>query len=482
MTTFAEYRRVGDSWFIAAETDREESEHRIDLLAGDVFCTCRGFRKWRHCKHSDEVRSYLMVEERHLLVQDHPPGTNLPDVWRSPSDLRRRLADLEEETGLVQQFFKNVMVPSRPGEADGDYGIIPGTEKPTLFKAGAEKLCELYGYGINIADVQETTDYDTGHYRVVARVALIHKGSGVRVAEGIGECNTHEAKYHYRWVFVNDVPAGLDKSRMKTKEITSRKTKQKYTMYRLENDDLFSIWNTILKMAKKRALVDATLSATRSSGLFTQTAEHLDEWIDAEFSDVTETAAAPACDHGPGKVRTLMPADRDRHNLRPDSDMTCICECGVLFTDATCPPGSEPMKVYRDTHPPEPGAPLLRRDGSSRGSRQATEGDGVPAVAPAPVAAPPAKTVEGEVSMWWASTRRMGLERDHVLAVSQALYNQEPIHLTAVERDAVACASQAHEHRGVYGADGVSMRCEICRIELDSDGEPVVVATQPALT
>ena len=38
----------------------------------------------------------------------------------------------------------------------------------------------------------------------------------------------------------------------------------------------FEIANTLLKMAKKRALIDAVLSATRSSDLFTQDMEDLD--------------------------------------------------------------------------------------------------------------------------------------------------------------------------------------------------------------
>ncbi len=39
--------------------------------------------------------------------------------------------------------------------------------------------------------------------------------------------------------------------------------------------DSYSLINTLLKMAKKRALVDAVLSATRSSGLFTQDIEEM---------------------------------------------------------------------------------------------------------------------------------------------------------------------------------------------------------------
>src|SRR5690606_28333663 len=60
----------------------------------------------------------------------------------------------------------------------------------------------------------------------------------------------------------------------------------------------WSLCNTVLKMAKKRALIDATLSATRSSGIFTQDVEDLREWaaqgeeIDAKYT-VEDTQEPP---------------------------------------------------------------------------------------------------------------------------------------------------------------------------------------------
>jgi hypothetical protein len=44
---------------------------------------------------------------------------------------------------------------------------------------------------------------------------------------------------------------------------------------RVENDDVATVINTVLKMAKKRATVDAALSLARCSDMFTQDAEDL---------------------------------------------------------------------------------------------------------------------------------------------------------------------------------------------------------------
>lgn len=301
MTTAAAIRREGNSWFLLPITDTTEAEHRVDLLAGRLYCTCQGFLRWQHCKHQDQVREDIMTNSPSTQLIHVEDSMELPDVWRSPTDLARRLQDMKQERALIQEFFKDVMVPSRVDSkgvslADGDYGIIPGTDKPTLFKPGAEKLCELYGYAPIVADLQETADYETGHYRVVVRIALIHKGSGVKVAEGIGECNTRESRYFYRWAYKKEAQAtlGVDPDTLpsiKFKEYEGQYGP--YRRYRLENDDLFSLWNTILKMGKKRALVDATLSATRSSGIFTQSATHLDEWVDADYEVVDTPAQRP---------------------------------------------------------------------------------------------------------------------------------------------------------------------------------------------
>jgi hypothetical protein len=54
-----------------------------------------------------------------------------------------------------------------------------------------------------------------------------------------------------------------------TSEITKQETG------RVENPDIADVYNTVLKMAKKRAQVDATLTAVGASDLLTQDLEDL---------------------------------------------------------------------------------------------------------------------------------------------------------------------------------------------------------------
>ncbi len=139
------------------------------------------------------------------------------------------LAEARNRVKLMQEFIKDMMVPGV------DYGQIPGCLKPSLFKSGAEKLCDIFGFSKQVEVINRTADWEKGIFSYEIKVILINKRTGFIEAEGLGFCNTMEKKYL--------------------------------------GQDAYSISGTVLKMAKKRALVDAVLSATRSSDLFTQDVE-----------------------------------------------------------------------------------------------------------------------------------------------------------------------------------------------------------------
>lgn len=235
-----------------------------------------------------------------------------------PEAMRTQLDDIKATLALVQEFFRDAMVEGV------DYGVIPGTPKPSLLKPGAEKLCELYGYGISLAEKQITSDRETGFCEAVITVAL-RRRTGELVAEGVGECNTMEGRYRWRtterlcpdcgkpaiikgreeygggWICY-EKKGGC---RAKFADNDERLTGQ--TVERVENEDPWGMWNTILKMAKKRALVDAALSATRSSGLFTQDVEDLAEWVTSGSGRPLAPQAAPAQRRKPDAAKWRQP-------------------------------------------------------------------------------------------------------------------------------------------------------------------------------
>lgn len=164
---------------------------------------------------------------------------NLGDFNMSaPTDVFPEFAiPLEEANARIRTFQQYVREHMTEGE---DYGVIPGSTKPTLFKPGAEKLNAIFGYAPRVEISNRVEDWEKGFVSYECKVTLINKRSGGIEAEGLGSCNSRERRY--------------------------------------ARQDAAGIANTVLKMAKKRALIDATLSATRASGLFTQDLEDLDEF------------------------------------------------------------------------------------------------------------------------------------------------------------------------------------------------------------
>jgi len=180
-------------------------------------------------------------------------------------------ATLRQDVAAINHFQKIVRATLVDGQ---DFGVIPGTDKPTLLKPGAEKIAKLLGLADDYEVMDKQEDWVTGFFNYTIRCKLTNIGTGALVSSGIGECNSMESKYRWRWVYEKDIPVGLQKDKLVSKEFTV-KTGGKFRRYRIDNDDIYSQVNTILKMAKKRALVDAALSAGRLSDVFTQDIEDL---------------------------------------------------------------------------------------------------------------------------------------------------------------------------------------------------------------
>jgi len=175
-----------------------------------------------------------------------------------------------------------------------DYGVIPGTgNKPTLLKPGAEKIAKLLGLSDQYEIIDRLENWETGFFHYQVRCKLIHIVSGAVVSEGLGECNSMESKYRWRWVFPNDIPEGIDHSKLVKRAGKRKDGKGTYTQYRIDNDDIYSQVNTILKMSKKRALVDASLSAGRLSDIFTQDVEDTTEIPEEEDKSETKSNLSP---------------------------------------------------------------------------------------------------------------------------------------------------------------------------------------------
>jgi ssDNA-binding Zn-finger/Zn-ribbon topoisomerase 1 len=176
---------------------------------------------------------------------------------------------------------------------DGEhYGKIPGCgPKPTLFKAGAETLAMTFGLAPTFRIQQ--ADLPGGHREYQVSCTLTHIASGAVVAEGVGCGSSMESKHRWRGggrqcpecgkaaIIKGKAEFGggwvcfAKKGGCGAKWNDGDDAIEGQPADRIENADPADVFNTVLKMAKKRAQVDATLTACGASDLLAQDLEDL---------------------------------------------------------------------------------------------------------------------------------------------------------------------------------------------------------------
>lgn len=205
------------------------------------------------------------------------------------------------------------------------YGNIPGVKKPTLLKPGAETLCLTFQLAPKFR-IEERRDGE--HLECVVTCTLVHVASGAELGEGIGSCSTRESKYGWR---------KGERTCPKCGQAQIIKGKEQYgggwlcwkknggcgakfsdgdqaiegqVVGRVPNPDIADTYNTVRKMACKRAHVAATLFVTGASELFTQDVEdspHVEPDRDRDSSP----DAAPATETKPKAKPQAVPSDAD---------------------------------------------------------------------------------------------------------------------------------------------------------------------------
>lgn len=227
----------------------------------------------------DEIAILQSAEE--LALADLQPSGRL--IRGTAQEVRETMAELK----AIRTFIAEEMV-------DGlDYGIIPGTgDKKNMLLPGAQKVNMFFNVYPEY-DVQPQ-ELGGGHVEYVVKTALVSRVTGRRVASGVGSCATMEKKYRYRdaEAEVTDAPvpraywdlkktdpkaaqALIGGPDYKTVKVDGSWLIAKKTGEKVENPDIYDIRNTVLKMAKKRSLVDASIGLGCLSELFTQDLEDI---------------------------------------------------------------------------------------------------------------------------------------------------------------------------------------------------------------
>lgn len=175
------------------------------------------------------------------------------------------VAEIKAQVQAIQRILSEVMIK------DVHYGVIPGCKEPSLYKPGAEKIMATFRLAAD-PEVEDLSTDDCCHYRVTVRIT---SPAGISLGSGLGECSSDEEKYKWKACYIkeefNETPE--DRRREKWKQFKGKPAFKEQQIRTNPADQR----NTCLKMAKKRALIDAVLTATAASDIFKQDLEDLPE-------------------------------------------------------------------------------------------------------------------------------------------------------------------------------------------------------------
>jgi hypothetical protein len=234
------------------------------------------------------------------------------------------LDELVAQAKKIHDAMERVMIS---GE---HYGVIPGTTKPTLYQPGAQKLNLMFRLDPQYLSSLIGKDIgEGGHLTYKSICTLYHIPTGQRFGSGEGIASTREAKYAYRFAQRKCPECGVSAIARSKEEwgggyycnrkregcgakfATGDERIEGQPLGRVTNENLADEYNTVLKMANKRALVAATLNVTAASDLFTQDLEDDDDPVARAVTPPTVAPPSAAPDAAGANNRSLAAGDAE---------------------------------------------------------------------------------------------------------------------------------------------------------------------------
>jgi len=236
-----------------------------------------------------------------------------------PRSRELSVTEVKAQVSKIQTLMADLM---QEGTHYGE--SYPGDTKKNLLKPGADKLCFMFRLRPDFT--QEIKELSDSHREVLTRCQIYHIESGQKIAEGVGLASTMESKYRWRdsrrkcpacgketiipgkkewgggWVCLSKKGGCGEKYKTDDPAITRQ------TIGKVENPDIADVYNTVIKISKKRAYVDATITACAASDIFTQDAEDISE---KPAPAGEELAAAAATEPAPETTSSTNPVQAE---------------------------------------------------------------------------------------------------------------------------------------------------------------------------
>lgn len=200
------------------------------------------------------------------------------------------LKQVTDRVNLVHEVLKKVM------KKGTHFGTVPGCgDKMVLLKPGADVLAMTFRLVPRFEVITANLPNDHREFTVTCSM---YSPEGTLLGQGVGSASTMEKKYRYR----KDTHGN-----------------------RIENEDIADVYNTVLKIAKKRAHIDATLTVTAAADLFTQ------DLIDD--------------DDAPPRKPVTMPTET-KTNAALGNTKTVTGEIDAVSVKSSAPDAPKPWKKY----------------------------------------------------------------------------------------------------------------------------------------
>jgi hypothetical protein len=165
---------------------------------------------------------------------------------------------------LIQQSKKILQIKEKAMSEDVHFGIIPGCKKPSLWKAGAERLCKAF----RLEPQFETTSRDDPNRTISWRKWSYDERKEIEgTTMGYIEYDSRCTLIHIPTgdVWVTNVSASCNNWERRYRSLSP-----------------YDVKNTLEKMSEKRSLVAAVLIGTAASDIFTQDLEDLPQLLDVD--------------------------------------------------------------------------------------------------------------------------------------------------------------------------------------------------------
>lgn len=241
----------------------------------------------------------------------------------------KTVADIKSHVATIHAVMDSVM------KAGTHYDTIKGCgDKPVLLKAGAEKILTTFMLAPEFIVEDLSTELNR-YYRVITR--LTHQSTGIFMGTGIGECSSLETKYAWR-ASICDEEFEETPDNMRRVHYKKGWNNQPPTRIKQVRQDMHTVSNTVLKMAKKRSLVDAVMNVTACSDIFVQ---DLDESHIVEATQGEEPPPAPKPTITKAAILAAFKACKDVDSLKAKYNK-------ALSTEFAEDP--EVLQAFKDRH------------------------------------------------------------------------------------------------------------------------------------